>query len=137
MAIDYGRDVSCTTELRTARYSTGVRLVGEAYYRRLTTPRGQLRGGEDEANYGLDITAFVGRGDPKSVIASLPGQIESELMKDERSEDITVTVEQEPTDGGIGIKLLITITAVTTEGPFSLQLSVDDVSAELLGIVEA
>ena len=41
---DFGFDTSCTTALRTGRFSSGPRLVAEACFRRLSTLRGTLRG---------------------------------------------------------------------------------------------
>ncbi len=131
---DFGRDMSCTTELRTGRFATGARLVGEACFRRLTTPRGMLRGGEEEANYGLDLTELIGSGNVKADAASLPGRIKSELKKDERvlTVDATVTVTTE----GPATVFDIAIECDTDEGPFTLTLRASDVDVELLGIEE-
>lgn len=134
MATNYGKDISCTDGLRTGRYASGVRLVGESYYRRLTTPRGMLRGGEAEEDFGFDLTAKIGSVQTKADIAALPGQIANELMKDERSLAIDVSILEEKTDDGVGLKLTFTVEADTTEGPFELQIAVTSVSAELLGI---
>ncbi len=70
--VDFGREISCTDSLKTGRFSTGARLVAEAAYRRLTTPRGTLRGGEEEANYGIDLTEMCGATNVKLLQASLP-----------------------------------------------------------------
>lgn len=137
MATEYGKDVSCLTEMRTGRYAKGVRLVAESYFRRLTTPRGMLRGSEAEADFGFDLTEKVGTLASKSARAALPSEITSELMKDERSQSIDVEVTETKTDDGVGVKWIVTIDAVTTEGPFTLQLGVTNVSAELLGITES
>jgi len=132
---DYGRDVSCTTSLRSGRTVSGTRLVAEACYRRLTTPRGMLRGGEEEANYGLDLTELVGHSNPARLAASLPSKIRSELTKDERIVDATVTVET-VTDGP-STSFIVTIEVETDDAEtFDLVLSVSDVSVELLGITE-
>jgi len=129
---NYGREVSCTTSLRTGRYVSGARLVAEAAYRRLTTPRGMLRGGEGAANYGLDLTELVGKGRPDSVAAALPARIRAELEKDERIE--AVDVEVLVTKQGPATSFGITIEARTGAGPFVLQLRATDVTVELLGI---
>jgi hypothetical protein len=131
-ASQFGKDVSCTDSLRSGRYATGVRLVAEACYRRLITPRGTLRGGEDEASYGLDLTTLVGKSNPRAVEVSLPGKIRSELTKDERVE--SVDVEVLTVVDGPSTTFVITISVTTAEGPFTLQVSVDDVTTELLGI---
>lgn len=132
MATDFGRDLSCTTSLQTMRYVTGARLVGEAAYRRLTTPRGMLRGSEEDSVYGLDLTALVGKGDPFAVAASLPGQIRAELVKDERIVDVDVEILTVAV--GAGTSLEIRIEAETDAGPFELTLAVSQVSAALLNL---
>jgi len=134
MATDFGRDISCTTSLRTGRFATGARHVGEAAYRRLTTPRGMLRGGEEEQSYGLDLTELIGSTSTKSDAAALPGRIKTELEKDERiaSVEATVTTVKE----GPSTSFEIVIVATTDAGPFTLKLAVDAVSVELLGLTE-
>ena len=128
----FGRDTSCTTKLRTGRYATGSRLVAEAAYRRLTTPRGMLRGGEDEADYGLDLLGLVGSVATKSDAAALEGRIGLELAKDERIVTATATVVS--VTEGARTTFDITVEAETTSGPFTLQIGIDDVTIELLRI---
>jgi hypothetical protein len=111
---------------------SGVRLVAEAIYRRITTPRGMLTGGEDEANYGIDLADLIGSVSTPAAVAALPGQIQSEIMKDERVESVDVNVTSAST--GPSVTWNITIDAETAVGPFSLVLSVNDVTAELLGL---
>ena len=133
---DFGRDISCTSSIMTGRYATGVRLVAEACYRRLITPRGMLRGGEEEANYGLDLSELVGSTSTKNDEAALAGRIRAELEKDERVEtaDVKVTrVESKDRTVSFGV----VVAATTAEGPFTLTLAVTDVSVELLGIEAA
>lgn len=132
MATDYGRDISCATSLRTGRTSTKARLVAEAAYRRLSTPRGMLRGGEDEAFYGLDLTELIGSVSTKADAAALPGRIRSELGKDERIESVDVVVTE--TTVGVAKSFLVNIEAITSEGPFTLKIGVTEVTTELLGI---
>lgn len=129
---DFGRDVSCTRSLKTGRFVTGARLVAEAAYRRLTTPRGMLRGGEDEANYGLDLTELCGTTSPKATAAALPGRIESELTKDERIDSVSADVVV--TTSGPETTFAITIEGTTGAGPFKLELLASAVTVELLGI---
>lgn len=135
MATEFGKDVSCTDSLRAGRYVSGVRLVAESYYRRLTTPRGTLRGGEDEAHFGLDLTEYIGRTNAKADRAALPGLIANELGKDERTLSVDVDIV-ETIAGGL-VTWQVTIRAETTVGPFTLQIGVSSVSASLLGITEA
>lgn len=137
MSVDFGKEVSCTTSLRTGRYVTGARLVAEALYRRLTTPRGTLRGAEEESNYGLDLAALVGTVRTNSDIASLPGQIEAEIRKDDRVETVTVSVLETSTSAALRT-FSISFAVETGAGPFTLVLGASAVTIELLGIrVEA
>lgn len=132
MATTFGKDVSCTDEMRSGRFASGLRLVAEACYRRLITPRGDLRGGDNEDNYGIDLTSLVGASNPKQVAAALPGRIQNELTKDERVVDVEVDIVQ--TVAGPSTSFVITILVETTEGPFSLTLAASDVTVSLLGI---
>jgi hypothetical protein len=132
MATDFGTDTSCTDSLRTGRLSSGVQLVAEAAYRRLITPHGMLQGGEDEADYGLDLQDLIGSSTTKSQQAAVPGQIQAELLKDQRIE--SVTVDMQIFTNGPSTSYQIAIEAQTGVGPFSLVLAVSDVSVELLGL---
>jgi hypothetical protein len=91
-----------------------------------------LRGGEEEANYGLDLSELVGKLSPTAVAASLPARIRAELSKDERvdSVDVDVAIAIE----GPAASFNIAIRVVTGEGPFTLQLLVSAVDVALLGI---
>jgi hypothetical protein len=91
-----------------------------------------LRGGEAEAEYGFDVTEFIGSTTIKAAEASLPGRIQAELSKDERIE--SVDVEVVATLDGTDTSFAITIDAQTGEGPFTLQLSATDVTVELIGV---
>ncbi len=130
---DLGRDTSCTTSMRTGRFATKAQLVAEAAYRRLTTPRGMLRGGEEEANYGYDLTELCGSSNVKAATSSAPGRIRSELLKDERitSVDVDVLTSKD----GPETTFQIAISAKTSEGPFTLKLLASAVTVELLGII--
>jgi hypothetical protein len=129
----FGRDTSCLTELRTGRFVTGARLVGESAYRRLTTPRGMLRGGEEDQNFGLDLSELVGSVQTKAEAAALPGRIKTELAKDERIESVDVIVTETTSSAG-GRRFRVDIRATTGEGPFTLAVSVSEVSVELIGL---
>jgi|SRR5579872_1629037 len=132
MTTDFGKDISCTTAIRTGRYSSGPRLVAEAAFRRLTTPRGTLRGGDDEANYGLDLADAIGSATTKATAAALPGQIEAELMKDERI--VSVSAEVVATSQGPSVSWKVSVIAETDAGPFTLVLGVSGVTVSLLGL---
>ena len=132
MATDFGRDISCSASLRTGRYATGLQLVAENAYHRLTTPRGMLQGGDGESSYGTDLSALVGAQGTAGLAVRLPGIIDLELTKDERIL-ATSTVVLVLTDGP-STRFLLTVSVQTDAGPFTLQLAVSDVTTELLGI---
>lgn len=132
MAVDFGREMSCTTSLKTGRYVTGARLVAEAAYRRITTPRGMLTGGPEEDNYGIDLLDLIGSVSSSALRASVPGRIRNELTKDERI--ATVDVDVTWSTNGPSTTAIITIEAKTAAGPFSLKLSVNEVSVSLLNL---
>lgn len=133
MAVDFGKDISCTKTLRTGRFSTGVRLLGEALFRRLITMPGTLRGGEDEQNYGFGIQQRIGKIASASQLAALPGQISAELDKDPRVLSTEVTVV-DSTPGGADRTLLITIDVQSDGGPFELVISASAVTAEIVKV---
>jgi hypothetical protein len=130
---EFGRDISCTTSLRTGRYSTGLRLVAEAAFRRLSTPRGTLQGGVDEENYGLDLSSLIGSTATEADAAGLPSRISAELVKDERIDSASATLTA--VTSGPSVAWNVDVLCITDEGPFELQLSVNDVSVELLKLI--
>lgn len=133
MAADsFGRDTSCMTSLRTGQFVSGVRLIVEADYRRLTTPRGMLRGGEAEQGYGFDLTEKIGSVATKNDAKALEGEIRNELMKDERHESVSVVVHS--ITRGPKTTFQVRINAITTEGPFELALLVSEVTVEVIGV---
>lgn len=132
MSVYFGRETSCDRTLKSGRFVEGSMLVAQALFRRLITPRGTLRGGEEEANYGLDLASLVGSATTTAAVASLPGKIENELRKDPRVESVQATVTQ--TVEGPVTRWAVSVAVVTAQGPFVLQVGVSGVTAELLGI---
>ncbi len=130
MTTDYGVDVWCDDSLRTGRYAEGLRLVAQNCVHRLTTPRGMLRGGEDEENYGMDLPGMIGSIVGASDAAALPGQIENELSKDERVQEVTATVASSTV--GPAVTWTVAIQVETEAGVFSLAASA--VTVELVGL---
>lgn len=134
MSAGFGVDIWCTDSLFTARYARGPRVVLQALYRRLITPRGMLRGGDEESAYGLDIAAYVGAVGYPTTIASIPGVVRAELLKDDRVSGIDVDVEKmEASDGTISLLLTVHVTLEDEASEYTLTLSVTDISVTLLG----
>ena len=132
-AVNFGRDVSCTTGLRSGRLVTGPRLVAEALFRRVTTRRGTLRGGKDEANYGINLTDYVGRPNDRATIAPLEGLISVECRKDRRVQEVKTTVAARKVSA-TETALDVRIEGKTALGPFALVLEVSSVTVTLVGL---
>ncbi len=130
--VDFGRDTWCLDELKTGRWVTGPMLVAQAFYRRLRTPRGVLRGGEAEENYGLNLPGLIGASNPKTLAATLPGKILAEGKKDERIDSVEVTLVS--TTVGPATTFDITIVGQTALGPFTLVVRASAVTVALLGV---
>lgn len=129
-----GRDIYCLDALRPGVWARGLQLVGQRCYRRLITPRGALRGGEDEENFGLDLAGFVGSNDVATAQAMLPAMVRNELLKDPAIDDVAVSAQRTELGGGrVGWRL--TVDVVTTDGDVQLIVGVDGVTIDLIGLV--
>lgn len=111
---------------------SGPRLVGEAAFRRLSTPRGTLRGGEDEALYGEDLSNLVGTVQSDNDAAAVPARVKNELEKEDRIETLDVAATLEKVGGKTTIR--IAIVAHTGSGPFTLTVRVSEFGVELVGL---
>lgn len=131
----YGTDTWCTDTLRTGVLVRGPVLVAQALFGRLISRRGTLRGGDSESTYGFDAAGYIGAvGAPQALLA-LPSLVEGELKKDERVGAIFVTAtEAENSDGTLSITIAIGVTLADASGAFTLTLSVNDVSASIVGL---
>lgn len=126
----YGLDTSCTDFLRPGVLVTGGRLVAEACYRRLITSKGQLKSDPD---YGFCVADLLQRGMSAAELAQIGPQIEAELSKDERLDDVVVTVDVDTT----GPSLALTIESVGTlsdGSTFTLALQVSDVTTTIFNL---
>lgn len=126
---DFGRDVTTTTEgMVTGRLSSGLRLVAEAIVRRLTTAKGELPGGREEADYGLDVQSFLGADFMRGELAAIKARIEAEVRQDPRIDRVVADVVFE--NGG----LQIAVECATSNGPFELVMLATETSIEVIGI---
>lgn len=104
---------------------TANRIVGEAIARRLITPRGRL---VDDPNYGYALSEFVNADLPAGELARIQAGVQGECVKDERVSTAKATIVL------AGAILVATIVLTTAAGPFTLVLSVDDVTATILQV---
>lgn len=134
MAVGYGTAMWCTDQIRTGRRATGWRVVAQAYYRRLITPRGTLRGGEEESAYGFDVCGYVGAVGEAIALRALPSQVEAELSKDDRGTGVNCEAAIATDANGLtSIVLAITATLADESGDFTLTLAVTDTTVTILG----
>jgi hypothetical protein len=131
----YGVEIWATDHVVTGRYARGAVVVGQALFRRLITPRGTLRGGDEEAAYGLDLSAYVGAVGDAVAVAALPGLVRAELLKDDRVSDVSVTTAAD-TDSAGHVTITLTIDVVLAESgeALALTVAVDDLTVELLAL---
>lgn len=128
--MSYGTDTWALGTLRTGRLATGNQLVAQACYRRLTTPRGALRGSPDAEIYGLDLSAYVGAVGTAIAVAALPSLIGAELRKDDRVSSVATTIAVD----GDALTIEIEVTPADEGDPFTLTLAVDAVDVSVLGV---
>lgn len=132
--MSYGVDVWCASGVVAGRLARGRTVVAQALYRRLITPRGTLRGGDEEAAYGLDLSEYVGAVGHETAVAALPGLVRGELLKDDRVADVNVAATSSAdTAGLVSITLEIDVTLADESEPFALSVAVTDTSVALLG----
>lgn len=131
MTTDYGLDTWCDSSLKTGLIATGLRLVAQNAAHRLETPRGMLRGGEEEAEYGFDLVGKLGSLTSESEAAALPAQIRNELSKDKRILEVSARVTSTSIGAG-AVEWSVAIDCTTAEGTFSL--SVDKVTVQIVGL---
>lgn len=133
---DFGRDVLCIDSPLTGRFASGVRVLAQRCYHRLITPRGMLKGGPDEGDFGLDLASEVGGMTSAAQQAALPSRIENELRKDPQVESVAVSVSWS-TDSDSTSSAEVTVAVESAAGPFEFVLAVDAVSARILRLVVA
>lgn len=132
--MSFGTDVWCTDSIRTGRLARGRQVVAQALYRRVTTPRGMLRGGEEEGAYGIDLVGYVGAVGTALALRALPGIVRAEFLKDDRVADASVAATiSRATPGVISVVLQVNVVLIGEGEDFSLTLSVDATSVTILG----
>ncbi len=122
--VEYGSDTECVSDLTFARREVrGETAMAQAMARRLTTGRGTLF---YAPAYGYDLRQFIRGSVPAESV--LNGNIENELLKDERVDD--VTVESSYSSGTE--TLSVRAHGLGAGGPFDLTLEIDEVTVKLL-----
>lgn len=111
----YGRDLSCVydcDEQLTEVDPQSSDAIVEALIRRLITSRGSL---VDDENYGLDIRSYLSKGMTPRQLQQVQDDVRVECLKDERVEDISVTVTTANTSAGLTMTLSLSVTPADPE----------------------
>jgi hypothetical protein len=131
MSTGYGKDMHCRGKLSTGRLASGRSLLINAIVNRLSTTRGELVGGPEEAVYGVNLAAYVGTVGPATAVKALPSLIESELRKDDRIAAVSAIVTLVDEDS---LRVDLQVKAKDAAESFPLTLSVSEVTTKVLGI---
>jgi hypothetical protein len=134
MSEGYGQDTWCMGSLSPGRVATGATVVAQALYRRLITPRGMLRGGDEEQDYGFDVAQFIGHVDNDTAAAALPAMVRAECLKDDRVSRVDVVADVARSSNGL-TEITLTLDVLLSDGrtSFSLTLSATDAGLVLAG----
>lgn len=136
--IGFGKDSWCTDRLVTGRYASGWLVVAQACFRRLITPQGMLRWGDDESRYGFDVSGYVGAVGEDAALIALPSQVAAELSKDDRVSDVRATTSTTRDAAGlVTIALSIDVALKDEGGNFNLTMTVGQARTELVSVSEA
>jgi hypothetical protein len=123
---DYGLDVSTFPDLDpNASWIAGGRIVAEAVGRRLLTASGSLF---YDTSAGYDLASLVGEGLTAKQTFRIQSIVKDEAEKDERVAEAGVEVTY------AAEKLTIRVTLSLAEGPFVLNLTIDQVGSATLNI---
>ena len=135
MSAGFGRSMWCVPGIGivTGRFAGGRTALAQSILRRLQTPRGALRGGRDEERFGIDLPGYVGATDAALAVASLPGVIRAELLKDDRIAGVDARVTAAQLDAAVSLVVEIDVAPADETGDFTLTAAVDAVSLTLIG----
>jgi hypothetical protein len=125
---EFGQDVSTFVEGDLDPYFrplAGPRAVAEAVVRRWTTPTGGLF---FDPSFGIDVREHLSRATTPSGTYTLASQLAAQAEEDERVQSALVEVSFEVQTRRLRVRAEIR----TARGPFTLVLSVDQLSVELL-----
>ena len=128
MADPFGTDVSSFKEGDLDPFFgliAGARVIAEAIVRRWTTPEGGLF---YDPSFGRDVRALIGQACTAQSLFALRAQLAAQAEEDERVLEATIDVALDIATRTLRIRGEIR----TALGPFSLVVSIDQLSVELL-----
>lgn len=132
-----GYDIKCREDIdRAGRSSSGVELVLDGIYRRLTTDQLPLIGSDDDfVDFGDDVQRWLGAATSEEELIARAATLGSVVERDERIEAADVTVESGAANaaGLISFALAIEAKLVTgTNISARVGVSVAGVTVEML-----
>lgn len=128
MATDFGTDLSALHDLDPmGRLVTGLDLVVQRLWHRLTTPRGGLF---YAPNYGFDVGAALNAKMGTSARFAMQSAVARECEKDEAVLSATCSVSLDLKTEILTVRIGIT----TADGPFRFVVGITSVGAELLTV---
>ena len=117
-------DISAGLDLDPSMRSvSGLRALADAIVRRLTTTAGALR---DYPGYGFNLIDLIGSSKTK---AEIKNGVEVQVNLEEEVEEARVVVSF---SGVQSISIHVAISIVTSDGPFDLTISVDDLGVDVI-----
>ena len=125
-------DTYCVDALVSTQLASGLQVYAQRQYHRLTTPSGTLLGGEEEADFGIDLSEYVGKLEAGVVDSALPVRAQNELAKDPETVSVSVTPTRTVSAGQVTWNLAIAL--VSTQGNVQIEIAVSSVTTQLLGI---
>jgi len=124
---DLGTDLSCVSDCTSDMAEVSGRVaLAQSVARRYQTPRGRLI---YDSNYGFDLTGYVNDDLSPADIARIQSGAAAEAEKDERVETAEVVIAVSV--AGI---MVVTVTLDDGNGPFTLVLSVSEVTVDILSV---
>lgn len=117
MAIDYGTDISCTTDIDPSfRLVSGTELMREVIVRRLTCRKGSLL---SDPLYGIDIRDFLNSRIDSKALTRIQSIVTGELQNDER----ILSVTSEASFNATTKTLTLQMQGAGSSGPFNLTIT--------------
>jgi phage baseplate assembly protein W len=136
MTTDFGRDTWCLDSRRTGRYVSGALLVGQRFYRCLMTPRGSLRGSEEEENWGEDLPSVCGLPGGRDAESKIRAKVQRAARTEQCLASVQTTIASAQDTSGDWTHT-VTVVGQTAAGPFELVLAVGAVTVALIGLKAA
>jgi hypothetical protein len=129
MSVFFGSDSSCLSDvgLFDLQITDPLILIGQRIARRLTTPRGGLSAIGDDPGFGWDVRQYTLGKMSATQLDQAQRQIAAECLKDEQVNSAIVSLSF--VSGG---SLSIKIDMITSNGPFTLTLTVSQLTTTLV-----